>query len=145
LQFEIRSRPSNDKGAKALVTQWLINAIALVLVARWVSGVQLDSGGTEGLLTVLGASAVLGLLNLLLKPFLLLVTLPINILTLGLFTLVINGGVLALTSKLVKGFEVDGFWPAVIGALLLSVLSLVLGSLFGNFALSFKATRGGGE
>jgi putative membrane protein len=143
MQFELRSRPA--KGTKALVTQWLMNAIALVLVARWVPGVQLDSGGSEGLLTVLGASAVLGLLNLLLKPFLLLVTLPINILTLGLFTLVINGGVLALTSTLVRGFEVHGFGPAVLGALLLSALNLVLGGLFNSFSISFKATRGGGE
>ena len=143
MQFEIKQRPA--KGAKAMVTQWLINAIALVIVARVINGVQLDSSGREGLLTVLGASAVLGLLNLLLKPFLLLITLPINILTLGLFTLVINGGVLALTSELVQGFEVQGFWPAVFGALMLSVLNLILGGLVSNFSFSLKVTKGGAE
>jgi len=106
-------------------------------------GVELQSTGNEALLTVLGASAVLGLLNLLLKPFLLLITLPINILTLGLFTLVINGGVLALTATLVPDLHISGFWPSVIGALLLSIISLVLGALFNSFSLSVKVTRGG--
>ena len=142
MQIEFRSRPA-ARSWKAWVTQWLVNAIALVLVSRWVKGVQLQGTGTEGLVTVLGASAVLGLLNLLLKPFLLLVTLPINIMTLGLFTLVINGGVLALTSLLVKGLEVSGFWPAIWGALGLSLCNLVLGALLNNFFMSFKIERGG--
>jgi putative membrane protein len=139
MQIEFRSRPA--KGLKGWITQWLVNAIALVLVARFVSGVQLNASGNQALLTVLGASAVLGLLNLLLKPFLLLITLPINVLSLGLFTLVINGGVLSLTSALVKGFEVQGFWPAVWGALLLSVINLVLSSLFGNFFFSLNVHK----
>ena len=143
MQIEIKQRPG--KGLKAMVTQWLTNAIALVLVARLVPGVQLASSGKDGLITVLGASAVLGLLNLLLKPFLILVTLPINILTLGLFTLIVNGAVLSLTSYLVNGFEVHGFWPAVLGALVLSVLNLVLSGIFNHFQFSLKVTRGGGE
>jgi putative membrane protein len=139
MQINLRTRPA--KGVKGWITQWLVNAIALVLVARFVAGVQLNASGNQALLTVLGASAVLGLLNLSLKPFLLLVTLPINVLSLGLFTLVINGGVLSLTSALVKGFEVQGFWPAVWGALLLSIINLVLGSLFSNFFFSLNVKR----
>jgi putative membrane protein len=144
LQVEIKSQPSK-KGLKHQITQWLINAVAIVLVARWVRGVELQSSGTEALLTVLGASAVLGLLNMLLKPFLLLVTLPINILTLGLFTLVINGAVLALTATLVPDLHISGFWPSVIGALVLSIISLILNALFNNFSMSLKIKRGGIE
>jgi putative membrane protein len=72
----------------------LISAVGLALVARWVDGVGFSATGWEAVLTVLSASAVLGLLNLLLKPILLIVTLPVNIMTLGLFTLVVNGLVL---------------------------------------------------
>ncbi len=139
MQVEIRSKPA--KGVKALVTQWLINAIALVLMARFVQGVHLDASGPAGLITVLGASAVLGLLNVLLKPFLLLITLPITVLTLGLFTLVINAAVLLVTAGLVHGLVIDGFWPAFWGSLLVSIVNLVLSGLFSNFFFSIKTSK----
>ena len=139
MQVEIRSKPA--RGLKALVTQWLINAIALVLVARLINGVELDATGTSGLVTVLGASAVLGLLNVLLKPFLLLITLPITVLSLGFFMLVINAAVLLITSNLVKGFVIHGFWPAFWGALLISAINFVLGGLFSSFFFSIKTGK----
>lgn len=139
MQVEIRSRPA--KGLKALITQWLINAIALVLVARYIHGVELDATGTDGLITVLGASAVLGLLNVLLKPFLLLITLPITVLSLGLFMLVINAAVLLVTANLVKGLVIHGFWPAFWGALLISFVNIVLGGLFSGFFFSIKTSK----
>lgn len=139
MQVEIRSKPA--KGVKALVTQWLINAIALVLMARHIQGVHLDASGTAGLITVLGASAVLGLLNVLLKPFLLLITLPITVLTLGLFTLVINAAVLLVTAGLVQGLVIDGFWPAFWGSLLVSIVNLVLSGLFNNFFFSITTRK----
>jgi putative membrane protein len=139
LQVEISTKPA--KGVKALVTQWLINAIALVLVSRFISGIELDATGTAGLFTVLGASAVLGLLNVLLKPFLLLVTLPITVLTLGLFMLVVNAAVLLLTANLVRGLIIHGFWPAFWGALMISVVNLILGGLFKSFFFSLKTHK----
>lgn len=136
MQLEFRHKPA--KGVKALVTQWLINAIALVLVSRFIRGIGLDASGSEGLITVLGASAVLGLLNVLLKPFLLLITLPITVITLGFFMLVVNAVVLLITANLVKGLVIHGFWPAFWGALLISVINLILGGLFSNFFFSIK-------
>jgi putative membrane protein len=136
LQIEMRSRPQKNNW-QAMVTQWLVNAVGLVLASRIIRGIEIDASGMEGLVTVLGASAVLGLLNLLLKPFLILITLPINILTLGLFTLVINGLVLNLASYFVKGFVVQGFWAAVFGALFLSFMNLVLN----GFLFTFKVIR----
>jgi putative membrane protein len=71
------------------------------------------------------AAAVLGVINAVLRPILLLITLPITILTLGLFVLVINGLMLYIAGSVVEGFHVSGFWPAVFGALFLSVISWI--------------------
>jgi putative membrane protein len=117
------------------VTQWLINAIALALAARWLPGVALVAEGREAVFIILGASAVLGLLNLLLKPVLILITLPVNVLSLGLFTLVINGVVLLTATTLVPGFTIDGFWHAVLAALFLSVTGMLLNALLGGSRL----------
>lgn len=131
------------KGPSHWVTQWLISAVGLALVARWVDGVSFKASGWEAVLTVLSASAVLGLMNLLLKPFLLIITLPVNIMTLGLFTLVINGLVLWAAAALIPAFSINGLWTAVWAALLLSILNLVLGGIFGSASLSVRTGRGG--
>jgi putative membrane protein len=140
MRFELRS--PRQQGPSQWVTQWLLSAIGLALVARWVDGVSLQATGVEALLIVLGAAAVLGLLNLLLKPLLILITLPVNILTLGLFTLVINGIVLMACAALVPGFHIEGFGTSVWAAFCLSAISLVLGALVNGSSLRVDVQRG---
>jgi len=104
---------------------WLIYAVAIVITAYLLPGIQL-SGFSAALVTAL----VLGLVNTFIRPLLLLLTLPLNILTLGLLTFVINALLILLTSSIVPGFVVAGFWWALIFSLVLSVV---------NYALSFIA------
>jgi len=101
-----------------LLIRWLVNAGALWLIASFIKGIEVQS-----LLAALVASAVLGIINALLRPLFILLTLPINILTLGLFTFLLNGFMLYLAGTLVRGFEVHGFWAPVFGALILSIVS----------------------
>lgn len=101
--------------------RWVINAVALLVVSALYSGVTIS-----GALALLVAAAVLGLINAFIRPVLFLLTLPINIVTLGLFTFVINGLMLLLTSGLVPGFTVHGFWAAVWASILLSIVSAIL-------------------
>ena len=129
---------STKRGPAHWVTQWLVSAVGLALVARWVQGVHLEATGSQAILTILGAAAVLGLLNVLVKPILLLVTLPVTILTLGLFTLVINGVVLKLVAMLVPQLRFESFGTAIWAAFLLSVISLVLNALTGGSSVSFQ-------
>lgn len=103
-----------------LILRWLVNALALILVSQIVTGIEVDS-----FYAALIAALILGLVNAVIRPILLLLTLPINFLTLGLFTFVINALMLLLTSSVVKGFTIDGFGPALIGALVLWLISLV--------------------
>jgi putative membrane protein len=99
----------------------LVNAVAIYVVAAIVPGLEV-----KGVLTALGAGLVLGLINAVVRPVLVVLTLPVTLLTLGLFLLVLNGLCLWLTALLVEGFEVHGFWAAVFGALLVSVVSWAL-------------------
>jgi putative membrane protein len=109
------------------VTRWLLNALALAFTAWIITGITVT-----GIVPLLVASAILGILNAVIRPILLIITLPINLFTLGLFTFVINGVLLMVTSSVVQGFHVAGFWPAVIGALLLAIISFVLSSFVGD-------------
>lgn len=99
----------------------LISALAVFVAARILPGVSVDGFGTAVVVAV-----VLGLVNALLKPLLLFLTLPLNILTLGLFTFVIIGGLVQLTSALVTGFHVANFWWALAFALTLSLINSVM-------------------
>jgi len=110
-----------------LLIRWFTNAFALWLTTQMISGIQ-----ARGLLSLLCAAFVLGLLNALLRPLVLLLTLPINILTLGLFTFVINGFMLKLTGTVVPGFSVQGFWAAVFGALLLALFSFLINAFIND-------------
>jgi len=101
-----------------LLIRWLVNAGALWLIAYVIEGIEV-----QGVLAALIASAVLGIINAVLRPIFILLTLPINLLTLGLFTFILNGFMLYLAGTLVRGFEVTGFWAAVFGALILSIIS----------------------
>ncbi|TVP75960.1 MAG: phage holin family protein [Gemmatimonadales bacterium] len=105
-----------------LIIRLFINAVALWVAAQLVGGIELEGEFWPVLLV----AAVFGLVNALLKPILLLLTLPVVVLTLGLFTLVVNALMLWLTAALVGALSVEGFWPAFLGALLITVVSFVL-------------------
>jgi len=104
---------------------WVIVACAL-----WVATVLIDGVVVRSVPTLLIAALVLGLVNALVRPVLTLVTLPLTIITLGLFYLVVNGLAFGLAAALVPGFEVAGLGSAVLGALLVGVVSWVLGAIF---------------
>ena len=103
-----------------LLFRWVINGVALLLVANIVPGFTIDS-----FYSALIAALVLGLVNALVRPLFLILTLPVTILTLGLFTFVINAFMIWLVSTVVKGFTIEGFVPALLAALLLWVCSLI--------------------
>src|SRR5207245_6495942 len=95
----------------------LANALAILAAAYVLPGIEVSGG-----MALLAAGLVLALINAVVRPVLLLLTLPITLVTLGLFLFVLNAFCLWLTSELVKGFEVHGFWPASFGALVVSVV-----------------------
>ena len=99
----------------------LVNALAIVFAAAIVPGIEI-----QGFPAALGAGLVLGVVNAVVRPILLVLTFPLTLVTLGLFLFVLNGLCLWLTSMLVKGFEVHGFWGAIFGALIVSVVSWLL-------------------
>lgn len=103
-----------------LLFRWLINALSVLLVAYVVPGIRVES-----FYTALLVALVLGILNAVVRPILIILTLPITLITLGLFTLVINAVLFWLVSTWVKGFYVDTFWAAVLGAFILWVLSML--------------------
>ena len=109
---------------KTILIKWLVNTVALFVVVNVVSGISVERWQT-----LLAGALVLGLLNAFLRPVLLLLTLPVNILTLGLFTLVLNGMIFYLAASLVKGFYVTGFWSSFVAALVFSVISFLLNLL----------------
>ena len=108
-----------------LLLRWILNALALLLVTRVVPGVTVD-----GFYAALVVALVLGIVNALLRPILVFLTLPINLLTLGLFTFVINALLFWFVSTFVKGFNVSGFAAAFWGALLLWAVSWFTNALF---------------
>lgn len=103
---------------------WLVTGLALWVTAYILPGVAVGSWQALAI-----AAVVLGLLNALVRPILVLLTLPITVLTLGLFYLIVNGLVFLLASKLVSGFDVSGFWWAVLGAIVVSIVSWFVGSV----------------
>lgn len=104
-----------------LLLLWLLNAVSLLAVAYLLPGVQVSS-----FTMALVAALVLGLVNTLVRPVLLLLTLPVTMLTLGLFVLVLNGLLFWAVGSILNGFRVDGFWTAVLGAILYSIVSWTL-------------------
>jgi putative membrane protein len=105
----------------------LVTALAAMLSAYLLPGVTIKDFTTALILAL-----VLAILNLLVKPILIILTLPATILTLGLFLLVINAIIILLASNLVKGFKVDGFWWALIFSLVLTVVSSIMHSIAGG-------------
>jgi len=107
-----------------LLLTWLINALALLAVPYLMHSVQVDSFGSALL-----AALILGFVNTIVRPVLVVLTLPVTVVTLGLFILVINGLMFWVVAQLVGGFHVAGFWSAVGGALLYSIVSWALSTL----------------
>ncbi len=107
-----------------LILVWILNALALLVVAYLLPGITVASFGSA-----LIAALVLGLVNMLVKPVLILLTLPITIVTLGLFLIVINALLFWFVGSVLRGFQVNGFWWAVGGAILYSLISGLLTNL----------------
>jgi putative membrane protein len=115
-----------ESAVTRFLIRWFINGIALYVASRLVSGIIVEGGWP----VIVGVALVFGLVNALLRPLLKVLTCPLIILTLGLFTLVVNALMLLLTSwiaaQLGLGFRVDGFWPAFLGGLVISIVSFLL-------------------
>ena len=104
-----------------LLLSWILNALALIAVANFVPGIHVD-----GFTSALTAAFFLGLVNTLIRPIFLILTLPVTVITLGLFIFVINGLLFWFTGSILKGFVVDSFWNGVSGAVLYSIFSWAL-------------------
>ena len=120
-----------------VVVRWLINALALLAAAFVVPGIHLSASGRPGLnewVTLAIVAAIFGVINTIIRPVVLLLTLPLTIITLGLFVFVINALMLILTGWLSEswnlGFSVAGFWPAFWGGLVVGLVSLALSLIF---------------
>ena len=106
---------------RGIALRWLALTGAILFSAYLFEGIRVS-----GFFSALSAAALLGILNAFFRPIALILTLPINILTLGLFTFVVNALMLKMASGVIKGFEVYGFWTAIFGALFISVISWAL-------------------
>ena len=107
-----------------LITRLLLVALALLVVGEYVPGIMV-----AGPYAAIIAAVILGLLNIFIRPLLVLITLPINVLTLGFFTFVINAGLFWFAASFLAGFTVSGFWPAFAGSLMVTAAS-ALGSRY---------------
>jgi putative membrane protein len=108
---------------KGVVLRWLILTVAIMVAAYLIQGIEVKGFGSALL-----AAALLGILNAFFRPILIILTLPLNILTLGLFTFVINAFLLMMASGVIGGLEVHGFWAALFGSLVISIVSWLLSS-----------------
>ena len=120
-----------------IVIKWLILTAAVMLASYLIEGIRVS-----GFFSAFFTAAILGILNVLFRPIVILLTLPINIVTFGLFTFVINALMLMMASGVIAGFEVHGFWPALLGSLIISGVNWILTSLIreqgGQFPLQEK-------
>ncbi len=112
---------------KGFLIRGLITALGL-----WVASVILAGVHSTGFLAILGAGLLLGLVNAIIRPLIIILTLPVTILTLGFFILVINAAMVGLVAKLLHGFSVDGFWWAVATAIVVSIVSWFANSFVGG-------------
>ncbi|MBE9546994.1 MAG: phage holin family protein [Proteobacteria bacterium] len=126
-----------------LFIRWLILTAAIMFASYILDGIHVS-----GFFSAFFAAAILGILNAFFRPILLILTLPINILSLGLFTFVINALLLKMASGVISGFDVRGFWAAVFGSLIISVVSWFLSSFInerGRVEYIDLKKRGGGR
>ena len=112
---------------KGLLIRWLILTLAIIVAAYLIEGIRVD-----GFVSAFLTAAFLGILNAFFRPILLLLTLPINILSLGLFTFVINALMLKMASGVLASVEVEGFWSAVFGSIIISLVSWGLNSFIAD-------------
>jgi putative membrane protein len=108
---------------RGIFIRWLILTVAIIIASYLLEGIRVS-----GFFSAFFAAAMLGILNAFFRPIIFILTLPINIMTLGLFTFVINAIMLMMASGVISGFEVSGFWSAVFGSLLISIVSWILTS-----------------
>lgn len=120
---------------KKIIIKWVVLTVAIIITSYLFSGIGVDS-----LATAFIAAAVLGALNVLLRPIALILTLPVNIISFGLFTFVINAFMLIITSKLIYGFYVKGFFAAIIGSLFISFVSWAI-NLFAGEKISVRTEK----
>jgi putative membrane protein len=126
-----------------LIIRWLSVTAAIILASYVLDGIRIHN-----LFSAFFAAAALGILNALFRPILILLTLPINILTLGLFTFLINALMLKMASGIIPGFEVHGFWTAILGSLIISVISWILNAFVndrGRVETARRAKRSQGD
>jgi putative membrane protein len=112
---------------KGLFIRWLILTAAIIVAAYLIEGIRVS-----GFASAFFTAAFLGILNAFFRPILLLLTLPINILSLGLFTFVINALMLKMASGVIAGVQVEGFWSAVFGSIIISLVSWALTSFIAD-------------
>lgn len=110
-----------------LLLRWIVAAVALYLTDLLVPGIAVRGAGA-----LMFAAAVIGVINAVVRPVVLLLTLPLSVLTLGIFALIVNAAMLGLAAALVPGFEVNGFWAALFGWLLLSFFTFCINVLIGE-------------
>jgi putative membrane protein len=128
-----------------ILIRWLTLTGAIIFTSYLLDSIHVSGFGTAVL-----AAAMLGILNALFRPILILLTLPINILTLGFFTFVINALMLKTASAVITGFDVDGFWSAILGSLIISAISWLLNSFINergrvSYHVQYGRTRHPGQ
>lgn len=106
------------------LARWFVTAVAVLVASKLVGGIGYADVGSLAV-----AALLLGVINALVRPLLLLITLPVNVLTLGLFTLVINGALFLFVGRIVKGFYVADFWAGFWGAIVVSIVSFLVGGI----------------
>ena len=123
------------------LTQWAITALALWVASHIFKGVKFDSTGA-----LIVSALLLGFANAIVRPLLIVLTLPLTLLTFGLFLLVVNALVILLVSALVKGFRLSGFWTALFASLFVSLLSVLIGAVVtgGDPAMEIQMPQGSG-
>jgi len=110
----------------SFLAQWAVTGVSLWIASLVFSkSIRFDSTGA-----LVGSALLLGLANALVKPLLIVLTLPLTVLTFGLFLLVVNALVLLLVAWFIKGFKVSGFWTALFASLFISILSIIIGGFF---------------
>jgi putative membrane protein len=110
-----------------IIIHWVILTLAVLATPFIVSGIHVD-----GLLTAIAVAAILGFINTVIKPVVTILTLPINIITLGLFSVILNGLFFWFVASIVSGFTIDSFISAIWGAFVISILNWILNKAFGD-------------
>jgi putative membrane protein len=116
---------------QALVARIIVNTVALFVVIKTIKGLNITTHGLEGFWTLVVTAVVIGVINAVIKPVLVFLTLPISIMTFGIFTLLLNALMFALAGWIVPGFEVTSLLGAILGSLLFSLISFIGGLFIG--------------